>query len=85
MAKTETAAPDEVVAPTPKPVTKSSPWFYCLENSHAPNVIDDERFFQSNDEGCPICPKCDRQVSAVPTSGNGVYPDGILAVAVRLI
>jgi pyruvate/2-oxoglutarate dehydrogenase complex dihydrolipoamide acyltransferase (E2) component len=67
-----------------KPLAADSPWWYCLETGHAPNVIHDDRFFQSDEDGCPTCPVCKRQVSAVPAANFGVYPSGILAVAARL-
>lgn len=67
-----------------KPIGKDAQWYYCLESSHAKEVIDDERFFQSDSERCPTCPVCRREVSAVLASGYGIYPSGILSVAARL-
>lgn len=67
-----------------EPLGKDAEWHYCLESSHAREVITDDRFFQSDSEKAPICPVCRREVSAVPTTGYGVYPSGILAVAARL-
>jgi hypothetical protein len=67
-----------------KPVTDESPWHYCLETGHATDLKHHTRFFQSDDAGCPVCPSCRRQVSAVPADAFGVYPPGILAVHERL-
>jgi hypothetical protein len=66
------------------PVSSNSPWHYCLTPGHAPELKHHTRFFQSDDTGCPVCPVCKRQVSAVPADMFGAYPVGILAVAERL-
>jgi hypothetical protein len=63
-----------------------SNWQYCLDPKHpgANEVIHVARFFQFDGEGCPVCPACGKQVSAIPAVKDGVYPSGLLAVAARL-
>ena len=67
--------------------TTDTYWWYCLEARHpgANEVISDARFFESKEEGCPTCPKCGRQVTAVPAENKGIYPSSLLALAERLI
>ena len=83
--KADVAAHVDAQAETePEP---SGGWWYCLDAKHpgSAELLDDSRFFQSDEEGAPTCPVCGHQVSAVPTSGKGTYPSSILAVAERLV
>jgi hypothetical protein len=66
--------PIESMAAPPEPV-----FFYCLDPGHSPTYKNETRFFGYEGTGAPICPVCNRQVSAVPVSSLEDYP----AIALR--
>jgi hypothetical protein len=53
--------------------------FYCLDPGHSPTYKHESRFFGYEGTGAPICPVCNKQVSAVPVSSLEDYP----AIALR--
>jgi hypothetical protein len=53
--------------------------FYCLDPGHSPTYKNETRFFGYEGTGAPICPVCNKQVSAVPVSSLEDYP----AIALR--
>lgn len=65
-------------------------WWYCLEQDH-PGVptytsqpFDLGRIFGTEDDiGCPTCPGCGREVSAIPCLGPKTPPAQILDYAKR--
>jgi len=71
------------------PVTVSN-YYYCLEEFH-PGVLpysqqplDAGRIFGVDDDrGCPVCPGCQRQVSAVPCVGPQIPPQSIVEYSRR--
>jgi hypothetical protein len=78
------SAPKQRAAP-PKPPD----FYYCLEEGHpgAPSLqsspVAIERIFAYSGEGCPVCPSCDRAVSAVPCQEE-VPPQSIIELAGRM-
>ncbi len=65
-------------------------WYYCMDENH-PGVpkfsqapMDLGRIFGvDTNEGCPVCPDCKKEVSAVPTIGPHYPPAEIAAYAER--
>ena len=63
-------------------------YYYCQNNTHpgSPDLIgqpfDMGRIFAvDTDEGCPICPKCNQEVSAVPCAGPSIPPPSVVQYA----
>jgi len=53
---------------------KPAPLYYCLSNDHSWFPKDETRFFGYEGGGCPTCPTCGKQVTAVPVNALGEYP-----------
>jgi hypothetical protein len=71
---------------TPKAQT---PTYYCLENSHDPRLLTEARMFYFDvNAGCPVCPTCNRQVSAqlvgYNPKGEPQIPANLMALAERI-
>jgi hypothetical protein len=83
-AKKDPASDDSEAFADPPPS-----FFYCLEESHpgAPSLqaspISMERIFAFSGDGCPVCPSCQRAVSAVPCQEE-VPPQSIIELAGRI-
>jgi hypothetical protein len=65
-------------------------YWYCLEDSHpgvrpyGQNPLDIGRIFGTDsDQGCPVCPACGKEVSAVPAPGPKIPPAEIVDYAKR--
>jgi hypothetical protein len=73
--------PDEPIRPSPQ----FRFYYYCTEEDH-PGVprynqdpLDVGRIFGTDDNvGCPICPGCGREVSAVPCAGPSLPPLSVI-------
>jgi hypothetical protein len=69
---------------------KAGKVYFCLNHFH-PGVagggsapIDDEtRVFVSDEPGCPTCPKCEKQVSAVELTDPNSLPPVVVAEVAR--
>ena len=66
------AAPEPSNLPTP--LASAVPLYYCMSNDHSWYPKDESRFFGYEGEGCPTCPQCNKQVTAVPVNALGEYP-----------
>ena len=57
--------------------------YFCLDHFHENEqgqlaLPDDKsRYFVSDEEGCPTCPKCKRQVSAAPVPDDQTLPQSV--------
>lgn len=65
-------------------------WHYCLEENHpgVPNYqsepLDVARIFATDtNDGAPVCPSCNREVSAVPCEGPDIPPASIITQSER--
>jgi hypothetical protein len=82
--------PSQVPAKSTKAATAPTPTYYCLESSHDPRLLTDSRFFywDLSSTDCPVCPVCNRMVSAqlVPLNAKGQpqIPPGLLELASRI-
>jgi len=76
-------------AAAPQPEEQAAPQFqfywYCMEEVHpgAPNYSQDpfslSRIFGTDsDQGCPTCPACQRQVTAVAAGGPNMVPPSVI-------
>lgn len=86
-----TSPPDPPVAVADPPKVKG-PLYFCLEATHPgpagsggrAEVYDTARFFDSDVEGAPFCPGCNRNVSALPVDDDTVLPPSIQLLKDRL-
>lgn len=76
--------PDEPTQPS------ALPNHYCTDKNHSPRILTEDRFFYWDDDqpGCPICPVCNKQVSAqrvgVDARGRPQIPANLLALSSRI-
>jgi hypothetical protein len=71
-------------------VKVQQPTYYCVENSHSPRLLTESRmfYFDLNDPHPPVCPVCNRQVSAqlveYNAKGQPQIPRKLLELADRI-
>lgn len=65
-------------------------WWYCLNENHpgadpySQQPFNVNRIFGTKtDQGCPVCPACKKEVSAVPAPGPRTPPASVVTYAER--